>query len=64
MIRVKAPISGWHEVDEEAALRFAANRYDTMMCRNKLQQVNALLDGISFTEEELRNELNRIRRQS
>ena len=63
-IRVKAPISGWHEVDKESAIRFAVSRYEHMMCRNKVERINAMVDGIAFTEEELKNECNRIRRES
>lgn len=60
-IRVKAPISGWHEVDKESALRFAVSRYEHMMCKDKVERINTMVDGITFTEEELRNERNRIR---
>lgn len=56
MIRVKAPITGWREVSRDTALRFARCRYRMMIAvDDKAAYINRiLLDGISFTDEELR----------
>jgi len=56
MIRVKAPITGWREVSCDTALRYARNRYRMMTAINdKVAYINRnLLEGISFTEEEMR----------
>lgn len=61
-IQIKAPITGWHDATEEQAKRFAADRYHRMVGRYRLEYLNqCMLRGISFTEEELINEWNRIR---
>ena len=58
-MKVKAPVSGWHEVTYEQALRFAASRYRGMTCRDPVRKVNELLQGVSFIEKELRDAINR-----
>ena len=63
-IQVKAPISGWHEVTESQARKWAASRYEHMTCRFKAEYINStLIRGISFTERELLNECD-FRRES
>lgn len=57
MIRVKASITGWREVSRDTALKYARNRYRIMTAiEDKAAYINEnLLEGVSFTEEEMRN---------
>lgn len=58
VIKVKAPITGWHEVTREQAVEFAVSRYVGMTCRNKTKKVNELIKGVSFDETELLHRAN------
>lgn len=58
MIEVKSHFTDWHTVTEKQALRYAAVLYGGMVCRNKVDKVHSHIRGISFTEEQMRNELN------
>lgn len=63
MIEVKAPISGWHEVNREMAFEFAVSRYNGMTCKDKYEKVCELIRGVIFTEKELIDECCNRRRQ-
>lgn len=57
MVKVKTFFSGWKEISEEQALKWARHIYNGMTTRTsagKVDYINARLDGIQFTEQELR----------
>lgn len=57
MIKVKTFFSGWKEISEEQALKWARHIYNGMTTRTsagKVDYINARLDGIQFSEEELK----------
>ena len=60
MIEIKTHFQDWHEVTEPVALKFAATLYEGMVCRNKLTKVHEHIRGTRFTEEQIRDEVNRI----
>ena len=60
MIWIKSHFRDWHRVSETQALRFAAVLFNGMVCRNKLAKVHEHIRGITFTEDQLRDELIRI----
>lgn len=55
MIEVKAPITGWHEVTAEQALRFAASRYVGMTCSKKYEKLRKLIKGIEIDEQTIKD---------
>lgn len=57
MVKVKTFFSGWKEISKEQALRWAQHIYNGMLTRtgtDKVDYINARLDGIQFIEQELR----------
>lgn len=57
MIKVKTFFSGWKEISEEQALKWARHIYNGMTTRTsagKVEYINARFDGIQFSEEELK----------
>ena len=57
MIKVKTFFSGWKEISEEQALKWARHIYNGMITRTsagKVEYINARFDGIQFSEEELK----------
>lgn len=57
MVKVKTFFSGWKEISEEQALKWARHIYNGMITRTsagKVDYINARLGGIQFSEEELR----------
>lgn len=57
MIKVKTFFSGWKEITKEQALRWARHIYSGMTTRTsagKVEYINSRLNGVQFTEQELR----------
>lgn len=55
MIQARAPVTGWHEVDRDTALRVARFYHRKITCiKDKIRYINThKLKGISFTEDVL-----------
>lgn len=57
MIKVKTVFSGWKEISKGQALRWARHIYSGMTTRTsagKVEYINSRLNGVQFTEQELR----------
>lgn len=57
MIKVKTFFSGWKEITKEQALKWAQHIYNGMTTRTsagKVEYINSRLNGVQFTEQELR----------
>ena len=60
MIEIKTHFTDWHEVDRRTALRYAALLYNGMNCRGKIKKLHSHIRGVSFTDKELKDEIDRI----
>lgn len=60
MIEVKAPITGWHPVTREQALRWAAVKYEGMQCPNPIERINDKIRGVQFDADEIKDAIKGV----
>ena len=55
MIKVKTFFSGWKEISEEQALKWAVCVYNGILTDiDKIEFINSRLQGVQFTESEIK----------